>query len=255
MSFQRLGREHLHLIYYFNDSHVILFILKLFLGTKIMVNKIFNYDLTIQVYNSNNAFAKIAKYSLVGIALIAIVETIKNIVLSPIKLIANFCKKSEEKPSDKKNFAKSWLFFIGKHSGLSNLKNGVKNLAAHRWENAAFNLVEGIAKGFELYMICNLIIAIANKIFGKINLYWYEPGVCQGLSRRNAIWSCATYLSNTFKLDPLKDFLIGADDNCNCQCIALLTKCPINEFAIGYEPMYFTTPEKITGMLVKSLIW
>jgi hypothetical protein len=52
-----------------------------------MTNKI--YNLTNQVYNSNSTIAKIAKYSLIGIALVAIAETIKNIVESIFKIITN----------------------------------------------------------------------------------------------------------------------------------------------------------------------
>jgi hypothetical protein len=64
------------------------------------MNKIFNYTLSDRIYNSDYTLAKIAKYSLVVIALVVIVETIKNIVLTPFILTSNFYNL---KPKDKKN--------------------------------------------------------------------------------------------------------------------------------------------------------
>lgn len=66
------------------------------------MTKIFNYDLTNQIYNSDSIAAKIAKYSLIGIALVTIVETIKNIVLSPFRIISNLNNSSIEVKKDKK---------------------------------------------------------------------------------------------------------------------------------------------------------
>lgn len=62
-----------------------------------MANKIFNYDLTNKIYNSDNAAAKIAKYSLIGMALVPVAETIKNVVLSPYNIIANYYNSDREK--------------------------------------------------------------------------------------------------------------------------------------------------------------
>lgn len=62
--------------------------------------EIYNYNWTKQVYNSTSTVAKIAKYSLIGIALVAIVETIKNIVLSPFKIIENFYNRNKVEPQN-----------------------------------------------------------------------------------------------------------------------------------------------------------
>lgn len=69
------------------------------------MNKIFHYPLTNQISNSDTTLAKIAKYSIVGIGLVAIVETIKNIVLIPFNLIAEFCnlENKDEKTAALKN--------------------------------------------------------------------------------------------------------------------------------------------------------
>jgi len=60
------------------------------------LNKVFNYNWTNKIVESNNTTAKVVKYSLIGIALIALAETIANIVALPFKEIANYFKEKNE---------------------------------------------------------------------------------------------------------------------------------------------------------------
>jgi hypothetical protein len=92
------------------------------------MSKIFNYNLTHQIYNSDNTFAKIAKYSLIGITLVASVETIKNIVLTPFILTADFCISKDE---NKKDFYKNQFSLINEYSESQNnqQKTNLKKIA------------------------------------------------------------------------------------------------------------------------------
>lgn len=225
------------------------------------MTKIVNYNFTNQVYNSDSAIAKIAKYSLIGLALLAIVETIKNVVLCTFNLIADSCnltkkdQKSEEKATDSKIPAKSWTFFVGKYSGLSNIKDGVKNLIAHQWKKGAADLLKGSAKALLMAGSIYAIIATANnlKVAAEMDSFWHERGQCNGkLSREEAMNSCEAFVSkgitkkNVPPLDPSRDFFIRMN---NCECQTILTRCGLKKYPIGDKKIWFTTSDKVRGML------
>lgn len=70
----------------------------IFLIYQVIPMKIYSYPLTSQLYNSDSILAKTATYSIVGIALVALVETIKNIVLCPFNFVSElYSSKTEDK--------------------------------------------------------------------------------------------------------------------------------------------------------------
>jgi hypothetical protein len=94
------------------------------------MSQIFNYTLTNQVYNSNTTIAKIAKYSLVGIALVALVETIKNIVMYSFDMIANYNNLNDviKKDQKKSESQKKDLDHVSESSN-SRYKRNLKRIA------------------------------------------------------------------------------------------------------------------------------
>ena len=61
-----------------------------------------------KVINSQGAIAKVAKYSLVGISSLSMVETIANVVLLPFKLIAKIFVRKKEAPKVPESTNKNW---------------------------------------------------------------------------------------------------------------------------------------------------
>jgi len=112
------------------------------------MTKIFNYDCTSQLYNSNSTVAKIAKYSLVGIGLVAIVETIKNVVLSPFNLIANYNNSSslisEATTKTDKQQNKNWKKTALKVTVLLSIVTGLSYLFYIRFSAPRFSGAEQV---------------------------------------------------------------------------------------------------------------
>jgi hypothetical protein len=138
--------------------------------------KIFNYNFTNQIYNSNSTAAKIAKYTLIGIALVAIVETIKNIVLTSFRIIANYNNSNNEKaalkkvellkqanPSDppkplkinKWKWVSSCFSAIGlsvcRWSGISDVKTAACCFKNHKWKAGAVHALTGVTKAIFIF--------------------------------------------------------------------------------------------------------